>query len=195
MTNLLQGSSSELHPVIWDSLFDDINTPHEASFTMDSATADRLFKEFRRTDEKGPDASGHYESRVREVITRFFYSSPASSNPIGGKMVNRIENAKSIIKRDLGKPFNLRSIAEEVGCSSAYLSRNFSQQESRTIRQFLRETRIAKAKELLERGDLNTSETCLEIGYRSLSHFSKAFQEEVGMLPLEYRSKHGKGTK
>jgi AraC-like DNA-binding protein len=55
-----------------------------------------------------------------------------------------------------------------------------------TLKQKLRELRIDHAAKLLEAGDYNVTETALEVGYNSLSHFSKAFQEEKGCLPSEF---------
>ncbi len=44
-----------------------------------------------------------------------------------------------------------------------------------TIPQYVREVRIEKAAELLLRGRHNVTEAAMEVGYSSLSHFSKAF--------------------
>ena len=55
-----------------------------------------------------------------------------------------------------------------------------------TISLFLRRLRIEKAAEKMSSGRMNVSEAALEVGYRSLSHFSQAFRAEKGCSPSEW---------
>jgi AraC-like DNA-binding protein len=55
-----------------------------------------------------------------------------------------------------------------------------------TISQYVRKLRIEAAAELIVSGKYNISEAAVEVGYQSLSHFSKAFQQVKGCLPSKY---------
>ena len=55
-----------------------------------------------------------------------------------------------------------------------------------TISLYLRRLRIERAAELMASGRMNASEAALEVGYRSLSHFSQAFRAEKGLPPSEW---------
>jgi AraC-like DNA-binding protein len=55
--------------------------------------------------------------------------------------------------------------------------------------QFVRALRIHKAKQLLERGDLNVSEVAFEVGFDDPKYFGRVFAEETGMPPTQWRKK------
>ncbi|PYJ87575.1 MAG: AraC family transcriptional regulator, partial [Verrucomicrobia bacterium] len=46
--------------------------------------------------------------------------------------------------------------------------------------------RMERAAELLRSGRYNVTEAATEVGYASLSHFSKAFCETIGCCPVLY---------
>ncbi len=51
---------------------------------------------------------------------------------------------------------------------------------------WLRRQRIERAAALIASGRCNVSEAAVEVGYRSLSHFSRAFFEEKGVSPSKW---------
>jgi AraC-like DNA-binding protein len=77
-------------------------------------------------------------------------------------------------------------LAEEVGCSTFYLSRVFAQETGASIPKFLRLKRIEKAAELIRTGKMNVTESAMAVGYASLSAFNKAFVEQMGCCPGLY---------
>lgn len=48
---------------------------------------------------------------------------------------------------------------------------------------FIRSYRLKQAKRLLETTAINVSEMAWKVGFKDLSHFSRSFQEEFGILP------------
>jgi AraC-like DNA-binding protein len=98
----------------------------------------------------------------------------------------RVERAKELLSRDLANPLTLEMLGQEVGCSPFYLSRMFSGEVGLTIPQYLRKLRMERAAELLRTGRYNVTEAATEVGYSSLSHFSKAFCETIGCCPVLY---------
>ena len=99
---------------------------------------------------------------------------------------DRVERTKELLARDLANPPTLEALGQEVGCSPFYLSRIFSREVGLTIPQFLRNLRMERAAELLRSGRYNVTEAATEVGYASLSHFSKAFCETIGCCPALY---------
>ena len=99
---------------------------------------------------------------------------------------DRVVRTKELIARDLVNPPSLEALGQEVGCSPFYLSRIFSKEVGLTIPQFLRNARMERAAELLRSGRYNVTEAATEVGYSSLSHFSKAFCETIGCCPVLY---------
>ena len=99
---------------------------------------------------------------------------------------DRVVRTQELILRDLADPPSLETLGQEVGCSPFYLSRIFSREVGLTIPQFLRNARMERAAELLRSGRYNVTEAATEVGYSSLSHFSKSFCETIGCCPVLY---------
>jgi len=102
----------------------------------------------------------------------------------------RVDKVLIWLEENLDQPLELKKIASNVNCSAPYLSRIFSENTGTTISKKLRSMRIKKASELLADGDFNITEAALEVGYNSLSHFSKAFQEVTGQKPSQFLKEH-----
>lgn len=97
--------------------------------------------------------------------------------------LDRVAKVREALLADLEQPPDLAELAKLCGCNPQYLSRTFSEAAGTTISLYLRRLRIERAAELLSSGRMNASEAALEVGYRSLSHFSQAFREEKGSPP------------
>jgi AraC family transcriptional regulator len=130
-----------------------------------------------------------YQGKALELIAHFLF---APKNPelfcMRQKRVarERVERTKELLARDLAQPPALEMLGREVGCSPFYLSRIFSREVGLTIPQYLRKLRMERAAELLRAGRHNVTEAATEVGYSSLSHFSKAFCETIGCCPVLY---------
>jgi AraC family transcriptional regulator len=136
-----------------------------------------------------PAQSLWYQSKALELMSHFLFT---PKDPeffcMRQKRVarDRVERTKELIGRDLVNPPTLEILGREVGCSPFYLSRSFSREVGLTIPQYLRKLRMERAAELLRSGRYNVTEAATEVGYSSLSHFSKAFCETIGCCPVLY---------
>lgn len=136
-----------------------------------------------------PAQSLWYQSKALELMSHFLF---APKDPeffcMRQKRVarDRVERTKELLARDLANPPTLEMLGREVGCSPFYLSRSFSREVGLTIPQYLRKLRMERAAELLRSGRYNVTEAATEVGYASLSHFSKAFCETIGCCPVLY---------
>lgn len=97
--------------------------------------------------------------------------------------LERVEKVRQALLANLEEPPSLAELARLCGCNPQYLSRTFSEAAGTTISLYLRRLRIERAASLLSSGRMNASEAALEVGYRSLSHFSQAFRQEKGSSP------------
>jgi AraC-like DNA-binding protein len=103
----------------------------------------------------------------------------------------RVQKVLAILRENLAEPPGLEEIGKRVGCSHFYLSRIFTEETGRTIFASLRDLRMERAAELLREGKMNVTETALEVGYSSLSHFTVAFRETFSCCPGLYPLKTG----
>ena len=93
------------------------------------------------------------------------------------------------LKKSYRKPIDLPALAEEIGITRFLLCRLYHERSGKTIRLKQREIRINHAAKLLSNGTRKISDVAREVGYGSLSHFTKAFLEEKGALPSIWRSR------
>lgn len=98
----------------------------------------------------------------------------------------RVARVKEILASNLENPPRLPALGRAIGCSPFYLSRTFSDETGQTISAYLRDLRLDKAAELLRTGRYNVTEAAFEVGYSSLSHFSRAFTTRFGACPCTY---------
>jgi AraC-like DNA-binding protein len=130
-----------------------------------------------------------YQSKALELMAHFlFIPKDPELFCMRQKRVarDRVARTKELLARNLAEPPSLEELGREVGCSPYYLSRIFSREVGFTIPQYLRKLRMERAAELLRMGRHNVTEAATEVGYSSLSHFSKAFCETIGCCPVLY---------
>lgn len=109
------------------------------------------------------------------------------------KIVNKI---KSIILKEVyskeGLPHKKLSetLSKAFSRDYGYLSGLFSARAGSSIRNFYKNVKLERAKELLEYGELNINQITEKLGYHSASYFCTFFKEETGLTPLDYQKKH-----
>ncbi|MDF1738928.1 MAG: AraC family transcriptional regulator [Verrucomicrobiales bacterium] len=189
----LRSSSSELTTELSNLVFEEGRKFNPVQTLMSKLISERIFSDLRNPPVSGKAVHLWNEGRIRDVIALCFYHAPESGEQFFCTRQKRlgqerVAKTKSYILANLDESLDLKAAARYVGCSPHYLSRTFSECEGYTILQYVRKARIEKAAELLSTGKYNVSEAAVEVGYQSLSHFSKAFQQEKGMLPSRYES-------
>ncbi|MEW9667294.1 response regulator [Ammoniphilus sp. 3BR4] len=82
---------------------------------------------------------------------------------------------------------SLQDVAKEVHISPTYLSILFKQEKNINFSDFLFETRMKKAMELLRHQNLKTYEVAEKVGYGNPQYFSVSFKKYTGYSPLEFK--------
>ncbi len=96
------------------------------------------------------------------------------------------------IERHYGEEgLSITEIAEQLHLSPAYLNVLFKQEMKMTLKQYLSNYRLEKAKRMLEYGYAKITEIAEQCGYANSNYFSKVFKEAMDMSPLEYRRQLG----
>lgn len=80
-------------------------------------------------------------------------------------------------------------IAEYFHFSPAYLNVLFKQKRKVTLKQYLSNYRLERAKRMLEQDFRKITEIAEKCGYANANYFAKVFREATGMTPVEYREK------
>src|SRR5574339_735930 len=91
----------------------------------------------------------------------------------------QVRQSKSFMENYLSEKIGLDKIASTAFMSRFHYTRIFKRVYGLSPRQFLKDLRINKGKELLKQG-LNISQVCIEVGYDSLPTFCNAFKKATG---------------
>jgi len=90
------------------------------------------------------------------------------------------------ILEQLGKPPAIKPLAGIAGMSATKLKRLFRQVFGNSIFSYYQEFRIREAARLLKEDGLSVSEAGYRLGFTNLSHFTKVFEDHIGMKPKQY---------
>lgn len=82
--------------------------------------------------------------------------------------------------------FGIDNFCHQLSISKSQLYRNCKAITGKSPNVLLREYRLLKSLELLERAGHNVSQTTFDVGFNCPSYFIKCFQERFGLSPLNY---------
>lgn len=147
----------------------------------------RILPELADAPTTGAARSFHFEGQIRLLLSRVCFRRSGASVGTGPAEAlpgnDRVALVRRILDENFAQPLDLTDVASRVGCSSAHLSRTFSTATGMTMSQYVRKRRIEEAEKILSRGGYAIGEVARRVGYRSVSHFSKAFLLEKGYSP------------
>ena len=85
-----------------------------------------------------------------------------------------------------GTPPVIKELADSANMSPSKLKRLFRQIFGNSIFNYYQEFRMKEAARLLKEGNLSVSDVGYQLGFTNLSHFSRVFNEHIGMKPKQY---------
>lgn len=92
------------------------------------------------------------------------------------------------------KPINIVQLANMEGYNTSYYTHWFKRKVGYTPSEYLRITRMEKAKEILATTHYRLLDVAFQVGYTNSSSFIRAFKTVTGMTPREYRQLTQKKT-
>lgn len=88
---------------------------------------------------------------------------------------------------------NLEQVSQYVGLSRIYFCKRFHQSEGISFSNYLKNIRIKRAKQLLEKKRMKISEVGSAVGFSNPKYFSFVFKQATGLTPLEYQKQLEEG--
>ncbi|HBN9545537.1 TPA: AraC family transcriptional regulator ligand-binding domain-containing protein [Pseudomonas aeruginosa] len=98
-----------------------------------------------------------------------------------------LDKVRAILAERLQDPPGLEELARRLNCSSRSLRRHLQQQRT-SYQQLLDELRFARAKELLQSGDMPIYRIAEELGFSETASLRHAFQRWSGQPPSHFRA-------
>jgi AraC family transcriptional regulator len=103
---------------------------------------------------------------------------------------DNIQTAVEYINRHITEDISIDEISSACYLSKYHFCRIFKQKTGITVMEYILKTRIMMAKELLCGPKLSVTEISEACGFSSISYFSRAFKNETGLSPLQYKQTH-----
>ena len=162
------------------SLLDDFST----TFTDDDTAYPILMDKLNKIDRQLPNVY-MLRKRCMEFITIL-----AHHQSINRKYGNELaaDAAKEYIDKNYANPdLSLKMLAGMAGLSSAYFGKIFATQIGYSFSDYLSNTRMKKAEQLLRETKLPINQISEAIGIVNTNYFYSIFKKKYGMTPLAYR--------
>src|SRR5215467_2874101 len=98
-----------------------------------------------------------------------------------------VERVITSARGRLCEPISLRDMSRVAYLSTFHFNRVFHQITVLPPNKFISAMRLDEAKRLLLNTHLSITDICFEVGYNSLSTFTRRFTQRVGLGPREFR--------
>ncbi|GAB3480735.1 helix-turn-helix domain-containing protein [Marinomonas epiphytica] len=150
---------------------------------------DRLTSHFIQDD---PDRDLLVDFGVNELVTRILrYHGRNALIELSQKTPdhNGLSSVIHWIEHNLSRPLDVYQLAKMACLSRSAFYEHFKRVVGCTPLEYQHQRRMAKAYQLLQQQQTVTR-VCYELGYQSLSHFSRRFHQHFGMPPKQVLQQH-----
>jgi AraC family transcriptional regulator len=98
-----------------------------------------------------------------------------------------IEDVMKYIRQHIHEPINRETLAAVAGFSVPHFHRVFTAHVGESAISYVRRLRLERAARKLRMGAVDITEVALAAGYDTHAAFSKAFKQQFGLSPSEFR--------
>ncbi|PCJ30644.1 MAG: AraC family transcriptional regulator [Gammaproteobacteria bacterium] len=157
------------------------------STTMDDNMVNAVTR-LLNTLESKDDSAIIGQSIIREIHYRALTSEQCSAVRAAlshQNNVGKVGKALRLIHSNFASELNVNRLAAEAGMSVAAFHANFKTVTTTSPMQYLKKTRLHKARTLMIQGGGTAASTALQVGYESSSQFSREYKRLFGRSPME----------
>lgn len=115
-----------------------------------------------------------------------FFSCLISENEIKTDR-NYLDEIMNIIQYNYDKNISITDLAKSVFMSPGYLSRAFKEEVGITLKEYILQKKIERAKELLLHKSTSVKIVSNSLGFKDSLYFSRIFKKKTGLSPLEFK--------
>lgn len=132
---------------------------------------------------------------INEAVKRINDVAQSISRKIEARSKNRyqdiITEIKQYIDAEYGNPnFSLDFLADRFQLSAGYLGKMFKRMTGTSFSDYLKETRMEKARELLIETRLTVTDISEKVGVYNVTYFYSLFKKKYGISPVQYREEY-----
>ena len=138
------------------------------------------------SDTQGPFMEKILSVKYEELMLYLLHKYEGKFESYLHSLVNKeISPLRKIVDSKVHSNLKLEEIAFLCNMSLSTFKRHFIKEYKISPGKWLQDKRLQKAKEILEKGKLKSSDIYLDFGYNNLSNFSIAFKNKFGISPKE----------
>ncbi len=133
------------------------------------------------------EKSGHVRtasSMLEALLNELAYE--INSNQVSDNLKKKID---SYIKWNQESVISVKSLSHEFGYHEKYLSRKFHQETGQTLKRYLMNKNLEKARNLLLNTEYSVEQIGMMCGYSDAHNFTRMIRIELGMPPSEFRNR------
>ena len=101
-----------------------------------------------------------------------------------------VDRILSILSNPVNLNISAKHLCEQFSESTPTILKNFKKQTGYTIVQYKNKKKMEMATEMLRNSSTPITDIAYDLHYESLSYFLRAFKQEYGITPTEYRQKY-----
>ena len=99
-----------------------------------------------------------------------------------------LQQAIAVVEAHLSdSAFDVETLSAALNLSRMQLHRKLKALTNQSATEFVRQLRLQRAADLLRQRSASVSEVAFGVGFESLSYFTKAFRDQFGTVPSEFR--------
>ena len=98
-----------------------------------------------------------------------------------------IEDVMRYIREHISEPLDRETLADVAGFSVPHFHRVFTAHVGESAISYIRRVRLERAGRKLRMGAVDITEVALAAGYKTHAAFGKAFKQQFGLSPSEFR--------
>ncbi len=99
----------------------------------------------------------------------------------------QIDGVKKYIREHIDEPLTREVLADIAGFSVPHFHRVFTRDTGENIASYVRRVRLERAARKLRFGAVDITQVALAAGYNTHTAFSRAFKQQYGLSPSEFR--------
>lgn len=143
---------------------------------------------------RGPARRAYMRAKSLEILATLVHTVDRLGNPQSDEQIRlsssdlaKLAAVREIMNQDLENPISLAALARRVGLNRTKLATGFKSTFGDSVHAHWRDIRLARAREMLQSGDVSVTEAALSVGYADISAFTRAFTNKFGNRPKSYK--------
>ena len=152
---------------------------------------EQLEKEFSCPDKYSYAAKIHLLQSI--LLSALRYGTKKS--PVSGESVDKIQEITRYIAEHYTQALTLHDAAAMVCMEDTYFSKRFKTLTGVGFQEYLTQTRLHAAMQLLEHTNLSMGQIAESCGFSGSNYFGDVFHKWTGISPTDHRKKHKEGVR